>query len=69
MTYISTSEGFSYLSLITDAYSRKIVGYALHHSLKAVRCIAALRTQIKSRKRASSFVVVHNSDRGIKYRS
>ena len=67
ITYIRTLEGFSYLSLITDAYSRKIVGYALHHSLEAVGCIAALQMAIKSRKGASPFILVHHSDRGIQY--
>jgi putative transposase len=41
ITYIRTLEGFSYLSLITDAYSRKIVGYALYPTLEAVGCIEA----------------------------
>ncbi|MET4014566.1 putative transposase [Mucilaginibacter sp. UYP25] len=60
-------EGFSYLSLITDAYSRKIVGYALHPSLEAIGCIAALEMAIESRKRKSPFILIHHSDRGIQY--
>ena len=67
ITYIRTLEGFSYLSLITDAYSRKIVGYALHPSLEAVGCIAALEMAINSRKRISPFILIHHSDRGIQY--
>lgn len=55
ITYIRTLEGFSYLSLITDAYSRKIVGYALHPNLEASGCIAALNIAIESRKRESPF--------------
>ena len=39
LTYIRTLEGFSYLSLITDAFSRKIVGYSLYQTLEAVGCI------------------------------
>jgi putative transposase len=65
ITYIRTLEGFSYLSLITDAYSRKIVGYALHPSLEAAGCIAALEMAIVSRKRISPFILIHHSDRGI----
>jgi putative transposase len=67
ITYIRTLEGFSYLSLITDAYSRKIVGYALHPSLEAAGCIAALEMAIGSRKRISPFILIHHSDRGIQY--
>ncbi|MGJ1333987.1 MULTISPECIES: DDE-type integrase/transposase/recombinase [Sphingobacterium] len=43
ITYIRTVQGFSYLSLITDAYSRKIVGYALHPTLEATGCLRAWR--------------------------
>lgn len=43
ITYIRTLEGFSYLSLITDAYSRKIVGFAMHPSLEAIGSIEALK--------------------------
>lgn len=67
ITYIRTLEGFSYLSLITDAYSRKIVGYALHPSLEAVGCIAALEMAVDGRKRLSPFILIHHSDRGIQY--
>jgi putative transposase len=67
ITYIRTLEGFSYLSLITDAYSRKIVGYALHPSLEAIGCIEALEMAVRSRKRLSPFTLIHHSDRGIQY--
>jgi len=67
ITYIRTLEGFSYLSLITDAYSRKIVGYALHHNLEAVGCIQALDMAIASRKRLAIFSLIHHSDRGIQF--
>jgi putative transposase len=50
ITYIRTLQGFSYLSLITDAYSRKIVGYSLHDTLEASSCINALRMAIANRK-------------------
>jgi len=67
ITYIRTQEGFSYLSLITDAYSRKIVGYALHPTLEAAGCIEALEMAVRSRKRLSPFTLIHHSDRGIQY--
>jgi len=63
---IRTLDGFSYLSLITDAYSRKIVGYALHPNLEAVGCILALEMAVASRKRLTSHILVHHSDRGIR---
>ncbi len=68
ITYIRTMLGFSYLSLITDAYSRKIVGYALHPTLEAVGCLKSLSMAIKGRKKKSlPFKLIHHSDRGIQY--
>ncbi|RAJ19953.1 integrase-like protein [Pedobacter cryoconitis] len=67
ITYIRTLQGFSYLSLITDAYSRKIVGYSLHPTLEATGCIKALKMAISSRKHELPFCLVHHSDRGIQY--
>jgi putative transposase len=67
ITYIRTLDGFSYLSLITDAYSRKIVGYALHPNLEAVGCIIALEMAVAARKRLTAHILVHHSDRGIQY--
>jgi putative transposase len=66
ITYIKTSQGFNYLSLITDAYSRKIVGYALHPTLEAVGCLKALKMAIGSRTHCSK-ELIHHSDRGIQY--
>lgn len=67
ITYIRTLQGFSYLSLITDAYSRKIVGYSLHPSLEAVGCIKALEMALAGRKQSSPYFLIHHSDRGIQY--
>ncbi len=67
ITYIRTQQGFSYLSLITDAYSRKVVGYALYPTLEAVGCMKALRMALASRKRESPYTLIHHSDRGIQY--
>lgn len=67
ITYIRTLQGFSYLSLITDAYSRKIVGYSLHPTLEAIGCVIALKMAISSRKHELPFCLVHHSDRGIQY--
>lgn len=67
ITYIRTLEGFSYLSLITDAYSRKIVGFALHPTLESTGCINALQMALSERKKESEFTLIHHSDRGIQY--
>ncbi len=60
-------EGFSYLSLITDAYSRKIVGYCLYPTLEATGCLEALAMAITERLPAGDFILIHHSDRGILY--
>jgi putative transposase len=66
ITYIRTNEGFLYLSLITDAYSKQIVGYQLSDNLKTINCINALKTAIKNRKYPDR-QLIHHSDRGFQY--
>lgn len=65
ITYIRTISGFCYLALITDMYSRKIVGYDISDSLELAGCLRAL----KRAKRAARPAVglIHHSDRGIQY--
>jgi transposase InsO family protein len=65
ITYLRTAGGFIYLFLITDAYSRKIVGYHLSQHLKAQGCLIALNKAIASRITATK--LIHHSDRGIQY--
>jgi putative transposase len=65
ITYIRTVKGFCYLSIITDAYSHKIVGYKLHPTLQAGGAIDALIMAATDVRRTS--VLVHHSDRGIQY--
>lgn len=65
ITYLSTRSGFIYLSLITDAYSRKIVGYHLSQRLRAQGCVIALNKALASR--TTDRHLVHHSDRGIQY--
>ncbi len=69
ITYIRTKEGFSYLSLITDAYSRKVMGYALHETLEATGCLDALSMAISQRQSMapSAASLIHHSDRGVQY--
>ena len=67
ITYIRTLQGFNYLSLITDAYSRRIVGYALYETLEAIGPIEALVMAVKERQQEPSFILIHHSDRGVQY--
>lgn len=65
ITYVPTQSGTSYLSLITDAYSRKIVGYHLSEDLRAESVAKALVMAMKNRKTA--LPLIHHSDRGLQY--
>jgi putative transposase len=66
ITYITTIAGFNYLSLVTDAYSRKIVGHYLSKDLKASGCIKALNQAMDARIYSEN-TLIHHSDRGTKY--
>lgn len=65
ITYITLADGFAYLSLITDAYSRKIVGYYLSSTLEAIGCINALQMALGGCHDHSQ--LIHHSDRGVQY--
>jgi putative transposase len=65
ITYISTREGFMYLALITDLFSRKIVGYDISDSLEAEGCKRALNKALYIIKNPKG--IIHHSDRGIQY--
>jgi len=47
ITYIDTDDGFCYLHLVTDAYSRKIIGWSLSPTLEAKYTLRALRMAIE----------------------
>ncbi len=66
ITYLRTEIGFIYLSLVTDAYSRKIIGYHLSQHLKAQSCLIALDKAI-SPLTEKPMTLIHHSDRGIQY--
>lgn len=68
ITYIRLANGFAYLSLITDAYSRKIVGYCLHPDLSKEGCIKALKMALRQRSTPHK-QLIHHSDRGGQYAS
>jgi len=65
ITYIRTKNGFMYLSLITDVYSKKVVGYSLSENLKTESTMEALKKAIAGRKSNKS--LIHHSDRGLQY--
>lgn len=66
ITYIRTEEGFVYLSLITDAYSHKIVGWCVSPDLSAHYTILALKMAIRSSEHSLNGLI-HHSDRGCQY--
>lgn len=66
ITYIRLETGFAYLSLITDAYSRKIVGHKLHKNLSRDGCIYALQKALINLPENVTNII-HHSDRGVQY--
>jgi len=66
ITYIRTRDGFLYLTLITDAYSKKIVGYHLADNMRTENNIEALKMALRNR-RYPSRKLIHHSDRGFQY--
>jgi transposase InsO family protein len=65
ITYLQTLEGYCYLALLTDAYSRKIVGYDVSRSLCFEGCLRAL--QMALAPLSAPIQLIHHSDRGIQY--
>ena len=65
ITYIGVGKGYAYLHLITDAYSKKIMGYRLSDNLSAAASVEALKMALKNRKH--SYPLIHHSDRGLQY--
>jgi putative transposase len=66
ITYLETEEGFLYISLITDAYSRKIVGFHVADNLLAVSSVEALKMALENMPKTLENLI-HHSDRGIQY--
>jgi len=65
ITYIRLHNEFAYLSLITDAYSHKIIGFYLCENLSAKGCVNALKMALKSLPEKHR--LIHHSDRGVQY--
>src|SRR5205823_1201046 len=67
ITYVRTWEGWLYLAVIMDAFSRRVVGWALADHLRTELAAAALRMALTSRQPAPG--LIHHSDRGSQYLS
>lgn len=67
ITYWLTQAGYLYISLITDAYSRRIMGYEVGQSLEAIHCCSALRMALQAINKPLAKELIHHSDRGLQY--
>ena len=65
ITYIPTSEGWLYLAVILDLFTRKVVGWAMREHMRAELTIAALIMAIQRRRPGAG--LIHHSDRGSQY--
>jgi len=66
ITYVGNRTNPSYLALVTDAYSKKIVGYNVSRSLSVDGSLKALEMAMANRK-VRSYSLIHHSDRGLQY--
>ena len=67
ITYLATEEGFVYLALLTDLFSRFIVGFDLSSSLALEGCARALEQAIAQAHGADLCGLIHHSDHGVQY--
>ena len=65
ITYIHVREGFAYLAVILDAFSRRVVGWALSRNIDSELTVAALLAAVQSRQPPAG--CIHHSDRGVQY--
>jgi transposase InsO family protein len=65
ITYIRLRQGFVYLAVVLDAFSRKVVGWAIAHTLEAVLAVEALQRALSDRRPPPG--LIHHSDRGTQY--
>ena len=67
ITYVRLAEEFAYLAVVLDAYSRKVVGWAMASHLQASLALEALDMALASRELPPPGGLVHHSDRGVQY--
>lgn len=65
ITYVKSMKSVHYLSLVTDAFSRKIMGYHLSNDMMAENVVKAFKKAVKNR--LSALKLIHHSDRGLQY--
>ena len=66
ITYVRLAEEFAFLAVVLDAFSRRVIGWALHRHLRATLAIEALEMAIAARQPAPGSLI-HHSDRGVQY--
>src|SRR5262249_61964945 len=66
ITYVRLLEQFAYLAIVLDAFSRRVIGWALDDHLEASLAVAALEMTLEAR-RPHPGSLIHHSDRGIQY--
>ena len=70
ITYIRLPEGFVYLAVVLDAYSRKVIGYCLSENIDTDLVVTALKMAIKERGIIDAKnELIHHSDKGVQYAS
>jgi transposase InsO family protein len=67
ITYVATREGWLYLAVLLDLYSRRVIGYAMSDQLTRTLVIEPLRTALRRRRQRPA--LTHHSDRGSQYAS
>jgi transposase InsO family protein len=67
ITYFKIAGNYAYISLITDVYSRKIVGYHLAETLESIETLEALKMALKELPETLNQTLIHHSDRGVQY--
>jgi putative transposase len=65
ITYLTISDRYCYLHLVTDAYSKRIMGYCISETLAASHTLQALGMALRNRQYSGS--LIHHSDRGLQY--
>ncbi|WP_368356662.1 DDE-type integrase/transposase/recombinase [Polaribacter sp. ALD11] len=63
ITCIKTDNGHNYLAIVTDAYSKQIMGYKLDNNMKTSLCVEALKMAIKNRKHPNKRLIHHSDSR------
>jgi putative transposase len=66
ITFIHMQEGFAFLAIVLDAFSRRVIGWALDTHLQASLAVAALNMALAARRPAPGSLI-HHSDRGVQY--